>query len=350
MDGLLGKADAGGLGVDGEGSGTSTDADMASGHGDGGVGPEVAVPPPATIIVLPDTQYYSFSPYTEVFAMQTNWIIAHKTDLNIQAVLHVGDLIEDGYATDEAILASEWTVAGTAMHSLDRIVPYVVVPGNHDCKDSRLGSMDSYFGPTTMPWITGTMVIGQMENNYTLVDIGGQTWLVVAIEFGPRDAVVAWADKVFKAYPNQPSILLTHGYLYSDGTRYNLAVAGTDQSNAGTYQWWYPAYYGFTPTEGINDGEMLWQKLVLPNPNIRMVFSGHQTGAARLSSGRPDGTVVHQMLSDYQWFGGPHFGYGYLRIVQIDYGKKTLQISTYSPYLDQYLIDDSNQFTLDWNL
>jgi len=31
----------------------------------------------------------------------------------------------------------------------------------------------------------------------------------------------------------------------------------------------------------------------------------------------------------------------------LDYGKKTIQVQTYSPYLQQYLTDDANQFTLD---
>ena len=99
----------------------------------------------------------------------------------------------------------------------------------------------------------------------------------------------------------------------------------------------------------------MWQKLVLPNPNVRMVFSGHDTGAARLTSARPDGSVVHQMLSDYQWWTDDtqqngSFGYGWLRIVGLDYVKKTIEVRTYSPYLQRYLTDDANQFTLAWNL
>ena len=77
------------------------DGQVIPGAYDGGTGSEVAAPSPATIIVLPDTQYYTFVPspdplgvpYTKVFAMQTNWILAQKASLNIQAVLHVGDLV-----------------------------------------------------------------------------------------------------------------------------------------------------------------------------------------------------------------------------------------------------------------
>jgi hypothetical protein len=84
-----------------------------------------------------------------------------------------------------------------------------------------------------------------------------------------------------------------------------------------------------------------------------LVFSGHQTGVtggARLTSTRPDGTVVHQMLSDYQWLNGEWYGYGYLRIVQLDFAGQTIRIRTYSPDLNQYLADDTNQFDLPMNL
>jgi hypothetical protein len=300
-------------------------------------------PPPVTVVVLPDTQYYSAA-YPYVFTGQTTWIRNQKSALNIVAVLHVGDLVDGD-------TPAQWTAANTAMRALDGLLPYVLVPGNHDSDANRKSLIDNYFGPASMPWITGTMTAGQIENNYALLDIGPRKWLVLGLEFGPRDAVVAWADRVLKTYPTLPAIIVTHAYLYSDGTRYNVAVAGTDPTRD-SYQWWYPQYYGFTASQGINDGEMLWQKLVLPNPNVRLVFSGHQTGWARLSSTRPDGSVVHQLLSDYQWWGdgGPYFGYGWLRVMQIDYGKQTIAVRTYSPYLGQYLADDANQFTLDWNL
>ena len=120
---------------------------------------------------------------------------------------------------------------------------------------------------------------------------------------------------MLKAYPNHPAILVTHAYLYRDGNRYDINISKV------THQDFIPQDYGYTASQGINDGEMMWQKLVLPNPNVRMVFSGHDTGSARLTSARPDGSVVHQMLSDYQWWTDDthqdgSFGYGWLRIVR----------------------------------
>jgi hypothetical protein len=308
---------------------------------DAGAAAETPQAAPVSIVVMPDTQYYAAA-YPEVFLGQTDWIVAQKPALNIAAVLHVGDLVE-------ADTPEQWQVASTSMHRLDDVVPYVVVPGNHDTDSQRNSLINDYFGRASMSWIAGTMIAGQIENSFALLDIGPQPWLVLGLEFGPRDAVVAWADTVLKAYADRPAILLTHAYLYHDGTRYDIAVSGSDPSQP-NYQYWIPQYFEFTPDQGINDGEMLWQKLVLPNPNVRFVFSGHDTGDARLTSTRPDGSRVHQMLSDYQWYGGVDFGFGYLRVLQLDYGQKTIKVETYSPYLQEYLTDDANQFALDWNL
>jgi hypothetical protein len=300
--------------------------------------PDLTPPPLGKfgVVVMPDTQYYAAG-YNDVFYAQTQWIAAQKTKLNVAAVFHVGDIVD----TDDA---GQWTIARNAMSTLDSAkIPYVLVPGNHDYSDgNRSTKINSYFGPGVMPWITGTMVQGQIENNYALIDIGPRQWLVIGLEFGPRDAVVAWADAVLKAYPDRPAIIVTHAYLYHDGTRYNGAVSPA--------QSFLPQNYGLTASQGINDGEQIYQKLVVPHPNVRMVFSGHDTGFARLASPRPDGTAVYQMLSDYQWYRIDETDYfgggGYLRVLQFDYDAKQVTVQTYSPYLSNYLIDDQNQFVI----
>jgi hypothetical protein len=324
---------------------SSSEAGTAISPVNGGSDAEKQPTTMATIVVLPDTQYYNndYSGHAPVFAMQTNWILEQKLPLNIQAVLHVGDIV------DNCNSVNQWTNANAAMRLLDGHVPYFVVSGNHDTDDRRRGLINDYFGPASLPWVTSTMTIGLIENSYALVDIGPQEWLVLGLEFGPRDAVMTWADAVLKAYPNTPAIIVTHAYLYGDGNRYDINVSGLDKHQP-NYQWYIPQSDEYTPSQGINDGEMIWQKLILPNPNVRLVFSGHVMSAARLTSTRPDGSRVHQMLSDYQWLNGPYFGYGYLRVLQFNFAKKTIQVQTYSPYMDDYLTDDANQFTLDLNL
>jgi DNA repair exonuclease SbcCD nuclease subunit len=287
-------------------------------------------PTKATVVVLPDTQYYSHY-FPSTFSAQTTWILQEQVPRRLAAVLHVGDLVDDPFEIPE------WNVAGQAMRLLDGRIPYVLVAGNHDIGSDRSSPINDYFSPDSMPWITGTMTVGQIDNNYALVDIGPRTWLVVGLEYGPRDAVVAWADTVFKSYADRPAILLTHGYLDgSSGTRYS----SPDQP-------FYPL--GYTPEQGINDGEMLWQKLVVPNPNVRLVLCGHY-GVTRQTSARPDGTLVHEIDSDYQWWNGDWNGYGYLRLMEFDYEAKEIRVETYSPTLDSYLTDDLNKFTLSLEL
>ena len=324
-------------GTDADDAGTDAD-DAGTGAGEAGAAePGIAF----TVVVLPDTQYYSSS-HPEIFAAQTRWIVEQKSARNIAVALHVGDIV-DG-ANDPA----QWMAASSSLRPMDGLVPYVLVPGNHDSNANRVGLIDNYFAPTTMRWITNTMTAGQIENNYTLVDIGPQQWLVLGLEFGPRDAVITWADGVLKAFPTKPAIIVTHAYLYGDGTRYDVAKSGLDP-NQPSFQAFIPQSYYYTTKEGSNDGEQIWQKLIVPNPNVRLVFCGHDNGAARLTSLRPDGSRVHQMLSDYQWLDDSG-GSGFLRVLQFDYGQKQIRVQTYSPYLDQFMTDDANQFTLSLEL
>lgn len=289
-----------------------------------------AAPTTATVVVLPDTQYYARD-FPQTFMAQTNWIIAQKPARKIAAVLHVGDIV------DAPFVVSQWNVAGSAMRILDGKLPYVVVPGNHDMGLDRTTPIDDYFSPDSMPWITGTMTVGQIENNYALIDIGPRSWLVVGLEWGPRDATLVWANQVLKAYADRPAIILTHAYLDGgDGTRYQRP----DQA-------FYPI--GYTPEQGMNDGEMIWQKLVVPNGNVRLVLCGHY-GIARQTSARPDGTLVHEIVSDYQWFEGPENGFGYLRTMEFDYAQKEIRVQTYSPTRKSFLTEDMHQFTVSLEL
>jgi len=299
-----------------------------------------------TVVVLPDTQYYA-STFSEIFTDQTRWIVDQKVHRNIALALHLGDIVDS--ANDK----SQWQVADSALRIMDGRVPYVLVPGNHDTDANRVGLLDDYFAPSTMPWIAGTMAAGKIDNNYTLVDIGPRQWLILGLEFGPRESTLAWADSVLKRYPRLPAIIVTHAYLYEDGSRYGMAALGrADPRPAG--QRFAPEAFGYTRSEGINDGEQIWRKLIVPNHNVRLVLCGHDNGVSRLSTFRPDGSVVHQVLSDYQWLyqGTADYagGSGFLRLLEFDYKRKEIRVRTYSPYLNRYLFDDANEFTLSLDL
>ena len=292
---------------------------------------------PWTLIALPDTQYYS-STYPQIFDAQTQWIVDNKTERNILYVVHEGDIVDND-------VDDQWTNASHSLHLLDLNVPYVLAMGNHDypgaggafSRDTTL--FDKYFSLTSLDWqptFKGTYEPGTASNSFHLFEANGQTWLVVSLEFGPRDAVLAWADRVLKANPSTNAIVLTHAYLYSDGTRFDH-LTRTDQA-------FNPHTYGVEALAGgVNDGEEIWQKLIVNNPNVRIVLCGHVHAESHLTSTRDAGPPVHQILADYQDDG--QGGDGYLRIMTFQ-PNGAINVSSYSPYLKQYRTDAENLFTL----
>jgi len=313
--------------------------------------PRDAGPPlPFTIVVLPDTQFYSEA-FPDVWKAQIDWILAHREDERIAFVLHEGDIVNFDF--DE-----QWAVASESLHALDGKVPYVLAPGNHDLtwKEGRLGRDADRFNQhfpaadlAALPWPTGSFPPGRMENHYQVLDAPGVRWLVLALEYGPRDAVVAWADEVLGRYPDLPAIVVTHAYLSDIRGRYNR----TDQ------QPFWPCLDRMD-LGGCNDGQDLWDKLISHHDNVVFVFSGHvlHPGVGRLTSEHPSGRHTHQMLANYQTCGSlpcnnPETGRatkggdGFLRLVRVDPALRRAFVETYSPYTKTKMTDERQRFFLD---
>lgn len=299
------------------------------------------VPGSWTLVVLPDTQIYSQT-HPDLFKDQTRWIVANKDRYNIKYVLHLGDIVNVN--TD----LNQWTNARAAMSILDGEVPYCIVPGNHDYGPGGNASDRSTHFNTFFPlanylsWPTfgGVMEPGKLDNSYHVFEAGGVDWLIIGLEWGPRNSPVAWANQIVSNHPNHRAIMITHAYMYFDDTRYDWAAKGSSQS-------WSPYAYGTaSDPDGTNDGEDLWKKLIKPHPNFVMVFNGHvlNDGLARLSSTNDYGNTVHQMLVNYQMhaLGGQAF----LRLVEFLPDGKTVQVKAYSPFYGTYKTDPQNQFTL----
>lgn len=313
---------------------------------EGGREPDAGNSPASfTIIALPDTQYYAES-FPDVFEAQVRWILANRESEHIAFVVHEGDIVN-------VDLEGEWRVAATALHKLDGVVPYVLAAGNHDYINYGItdrGTLMNQFFPVSsyasMPGWLGTFEDDRVENNAQLLSLNGHDWLVVSLEFGPRDGALAWAAQVLEAHADTPAIIVTHAYLYMDGSRYDH-ITRADQMWS-PYSYWFKA--GTPPAGACNDGQEMWDKLVASHENVRFVVSGHvfnlDTGeaAAVLSTTRPSGSVVHQIVANYQESGGR--ATGYLRIMSFDEGAKTLSVSTYSPHLDRWKRDGANEFTL----
>jgi hypothetical protein len=285
-----------------------------------------------TVVVLPDTQYYSAS-YPQIFNSQTQWIAANRDALNIQLVIGVGDIV------DGPMQATQWQNADAAVRHIDGVVPYVLAIGNHDYDNVAPGlrqvtNFNQWFGPSryaAYPWYGGNFPDGSNENFYANVNLGGVDHLILALEYIPRQPALDWADGILKANANKPVILVTHSYMYKD----NTTIDQCDTSD-NTYS---------TKTNGL-DGRTLWRNFVSQYPNVTMVLSGHILGVGQRSDLGVNGNLVNQMLVDYQgWANG---GNGYLRIMTFQPLLNQVQVQSYSPYLGKYLTDSANQFV--WSL
>ncbi|MCA9071438.1 MAG: hypothetical protein KDA84_21065, partial [Planctomycetaceae bacterium] len=77
---------------------------------------------PFTVVLLPDTQFYS-EKYPENYVAQTLWIRERRKQDNIKLAIHLGDIVQT--PTKE----KEWQNADRAMALIDGVVPYSMAPG-----------------------------------------------------------------------------------------------------------------------------------------------------------------------------------------------------------------------------
>ena len=302
-----------------------------------------------SIIALPDTQgYVNYAArglaYPEIFIAQTRWIRDHKDELNIVGVVHEGDITTiytgDPKAKTDRERELEMGAADVAMsilHGEVPVLPYFMCIGNHDMDEVSERSsqwFNRYFGAWRFegrPWYGGNYK-NENENAYYYFDAGAMKFMVICLEYGPRDEVLDWANKVTSQHQNRMTIVATHSYMNHDDTR----VKDGDR--------WSP------DGDGVNNGEAMWDKFVRRHENIFLVLSGHilGDGLGRLTSIGDNGNPVHQILANYQM--KPHGGDGWLRIMTFVPAANKISVRTYSPTLDQYATDEQNQFTLEWEM
>jgi hypothetical protein len=143
------------------------------------------------------------------------------------------------------------------------------------------------------------------------------------LEFAPRDEVLEWAKSlaISERFENHKVFVLTHSYLRWDGSIIEKES------------------YGVSPA---NYGKVIWEKLLYPCKNIRMLICGHYCstkGFVYNVGQRCDkniaGKNVFQMMFNAQTEGGGWHGNGgdgWLRIMEFMPDGKTIKIKTFSPF------------------
>lgn len=261
---------------------------------------EYPIPGKFEIIVLPDLQYMT-QKYPEILNSMFDWIVDNYKSENIKAVIQVGDLTQSGSE-------SEYNRIDKNFKKLDAIgVPYITVPGNHDYAEANPSSRDlelynKYFNAERFKgklWYCGNYGPGN-ENSFIKFDAAGHRYLIMGLEFSPRDTVLSWAGRVLDSvhktdtdFPSRKFFIVTHGYLTAFGER------STDTSDAG------PGTYGLSAD---NSGQEIWEKLVSKNQKNYWVISGHHRTSNtsrsphivyKKSTGE-SGYYVDQLMVNYQ--------------------------------------------------
>ncbi len=287
---------------------------------------------PLRLILLPDQQSYANQSHlNHIYGIQSFWINKHADSISF--VINQGDMTQLNNS-------AQWSIAGGALGLLEgRNIPFTFCAGNHDLgrhADVRNTNMMNAYLPynrySRHPWFGGTQENNKVDNTYHTFTWRNYKFLILSLEFGPRNKVLDWANTIIEQYPQHNVIINTHAYMFQDNT-----IIGSNPNHPGQ-----PRSYGIgsdTGDEYPNNGFEMWNKLVKKHPNCLFVFSGHVTGKGigELVSQGDQGNKVYQFLANYQGGvdGSQDMRNGMLRIVDLDPEHGSFSIKTYSPYTDQ---------------
>lgn len=231
----------------------------------------------------------------------------------------------------------QWNAASRAFEWLDNKIPYINCLGNHDygykSSEKRITNFSSYF-PVNRNSLWKDCLV-EIANNYedkptlenAAFEFSDKNWgkiLVITLEFSPRSEILEWAKNVCNnaKYKDHKVIILTHSYMNYKGERY-------EKEN-----------YLISPA---NYGKDIWERVVHPCPNIKLVICGHDARAGSFEQNvgfRRDKNIadknVYQMMWNAQTAGGGwegNGGDGWLRILEFMPDGKTIKVKTFSPLL-----------------
>jgi hypothetical protein len=279
-----------------------------------------------------------------------DWIVENKIPLNIQYVIHLGDITNNNkeYA---------WEVADKSFKILEnKGIPYSIVYGDNDMKNPDKNYYDgirhteylhkyfpvSRFDKPGSWWSGGFFDPGKIDNYYCLFNYQEYKFLIMNLELAPRSSVLKWADTIISQNASRKVILVTHDYLDRNGDRLNdlksFALDGRDKEGK---------------LKG-NDAEAVFKKLVLKNSNIILVLCGHKEGEfqkevkIKKSGGSEKSRKVFEILSDFQderiKGTDEKSGKGLLRVLKFYPEKNEIAISTISALTGKTKGEESRLF------
>jgi len=261
-----------------------------------------------SVVWLADTQYLS-EKYPGFFDATCRWIVDNRDAYNIQMVVHTGDIVNDG-----ANLA-QWE---NANHSIGILlgsgVPYCWCAGNHDLlAGSWNGRKFAAFNVTVMRQKTYWEAdLFDGKDTAVSFNFSGVSFLFVAVEFHANWTVLEWLSSLLKEHPDCYAVFATHDYL---------------NESCGYDSW----------------ATDLRENVLANHSNVFMTLSGHYH-----NSGNANRTKVgtrDELFFDYQNLDSEKGG-ATMRILTFNMSGSEVEVKTYKPYSEQFIVDADNQFTL----
>jgi len=295
-----------------------------------------------SIVVLPDTQYYTSEKNggkKEMFTAQTEWIVKNAAKENIKYVIHLGDISDNGEMFPE-----QWVNASNSMYKLEKAqpgypqgIPYGMAVGNHDQTKSQYpvsGKTDQYnkyFGVDhfkAKKWYGGHYR-NDNDSHYDLFEAGGYQFITIFLEYDSYDEDIEgmnkWASTILEKFKDRKAILVSHSIIHFN-------------KKTGTNEKGFPKF--------SKQGQRVFDRLK-SYPNVFMTLSGHvgDNGEGYRQDGYA-GNVIKSFLSDYQ--SRPDGGHGLMRLMKFSKSKDLISVRTFSPVTGEEETDADSQFTLPW--
>jgi hypothetical protein len=261
-------------------------------------------PTPFTFLWISDTQNYAWATDEGLKAI-VSYALEKKDELNIVAVVQTGDIIENNG------LDAEWEKIRDDLEPLRGVIPFYCVAGNHDTGD--LGSIVMVYTRSYEPY-----------QRYDLCDVreetqrfhNGECWyrlledqqiLLLGIGWSldknteERDE---WLNSVLDAYSEYPAVILTHGYLESNGSL-------------------------------VSENASLEKNVISKHANVRLLLCGHSRGTCRTETVYEDGRTFAAVMVNLQNEDRGKTA-GYCMLVTFDPLTRAISFTSYSPVYDDY--------------
>jgi predicted MPP superfamily phosphohydrolase len=266
-----------------------------------------------SIVWISDTQDMAYMGYGHPLESMGKWIMDNRRAHNIRYVVQTGDAVDNGASP------WQWERYDELYHRIKGKIPYLSAAGNHEVKKN--GYLE-YLARPEVRGLPPENTFEKGEASFATLGVNGRKFIIVAVGYGIEQNAVPWVNSVLHQHGDHTAILLFHDYMQSNG-RFS------------------------------KNGKSMFEQVVVPNPNVRLVLCGHVCGvSSRIDpidddhDGAPDRTVA-QMMYNYQHFKADC---GQLRLMEFHLDDRSITVTTYSPFTQRYYRDymfgDRAVFTL----